>query len=25
MGLRDPFGNSIRILERKTTPAPATA
>ena len=25
MGLRDPFGNAIRILERKTTPEPATA
>ena len=25
MGLRDPFGNSIRILERKATRAAATA
>ena len=25
MGLRDPFGNSIRILERKSTRAAATA
>src|SRR2546426_11872322 len=25
MGLRDPFGNAIRILERKTAAAPATA
>jgi catechol 2,3-dioxygenase-like lactoylglutathione lyase family enzyme len=25
MGLRDPFGNAIRILERKTAAQPATA
>jgi len=25
MGIRDPFGNAIRILERKTAPASATA
>ena len=25
MGLRDPFGNAIRILERKTAATPATA
>src|SRR6476620_5127673 len=25
MGLRDPFGNAIRILERKTAPAAAAA
>ncbi len=25
MGLRDPFGNAIRILERKTAPTAAAA